>query len=57
MVAHEASESVPEPEPEPDPEPEPEPEPESSGGIPGFTFEAVLAGLLVFVLLIRYSRN
>ena len=38
-------------------EAEPEPEPESPGGIPGFNIEAVLAGVLLSVLLIWYSRR
>jgi hypothetical protein len=47
-----SSELEPEPEPELEVEPEPEEVPEKPGGIPGFGFESVLAGVIVSTLVI-----
>jgi hypothetical protein len=53
--------SPPEPEPSPSPSPSPSlspsPKPDSPGGIPGFSIESVLVGVLLSVLLIWYSRR
>ncbi len=41
----------------PEPEPEPEEEPDRPGGIPGFSIEAVLVGVLLSLLLFWYSHR
>ena len=51
--------NTPEPSPSHSPSPSlsPSPKPESPRGIPGFSIEAVLMGVLLSVLLIWYSRR
>jgi hypothetical protein len=51
-------ESEPEPEVESEPEPEPEPEQEeASSGIPGFSVNSVLIGLILIALVMVYRRH